>query len=168
MSDQTDQTTSDQTDQTTSEQTDQEVIDEIRARYEIDHRLPYPAEVAITMRADGTVTLRGTVGSFQQRKAAVDIARSVDGVAAVDDELRVDLRDRYVDAQIRGSALQALLESDEVPKDGIDVSVSGGWLTLKGEVKHQSESDAAFDAVSGVEGVGGITNKIEVITSGGH
>jgi hypothetical protein len=31
---------------------------------------------------------------------------------------------------------------------------------------HQYDSDAAFDAVRRLSGVGGITNKIEVITAG--
>jgi hypothetical protein len=39
-------------------------------------------------------------------------------------------------------------------------------LTVKGEVKHQSQSDAAFDAVRRLRGIGGITNKIVVITAG--
>jgi hypothetical protein len=32
--------------------------------------------------------------------------------------------------------------------------------------RHQSESDAAFEAVVHVPGVGGITNKIKVVTAG--
>jgi osmotically-inducible protein OsmY len=37
--------------------------------------------------------------------------------------------------------------------------------TLKGQVRHQDESDAAFEDVSGLEGVGGITNEIKVVTA---
>ena len=47
----------------------------------------------------------------------------------------------------------------EVPEDRIEVGVVDCWLTLDGEVKHQYESNAAFEAVSGVPGVGGITNE---------
>ncbi|MGZ4267440.1 MAG: BON domain-containing protein [Solirubrobacteraceae bacterium] len=53
-----------------------------------------------------------------------------------------------------------------MPEDRIEVGVVDGWLTLNGEVKHQYESNAAFEAVSGVPGVGGITNEIKVITAG--
>jgi osmotically-inducible protein OsmY len=50
----------------------------------------------------------------------------------------------------------------------IQVHVADGWLTLSGQVKHQSVSNAAFEAVSGLPGVGGITNKIQIITAGGY
>jgi osmotically-inducible protein OsmY len=43
---------------------------------------------------------------------------------------------------------------------------SRGEAVAKGEVKHQSENDAAFEAVSRLPGVGGITNEIKVITAG--
>jgi osmotically-inducible protein OsmY len=46
------------------------------------------------------------------------------------------------------------------------VNVADRWLTLNGRVKHQSESDAAFEAVSDLPGVGGITNRIVVVTAG--
>jgi osmotically-inducible protein OsmY len=78
----------------------------------------------------------------------------------------LNLRDHWDDDTIRGAALQALMSSDNVPADRVDVKVDAGWLTLKGEVKHQFDSDAAFAAVSGVTGVGGITNEIKVITAG--
>jgi osmotically-inducible protein OsmY len=145
--------------------TDNIIVNETRAMLESDPRIPHPAEVAVSER-DGTVMLRGSVGSFHQHRAAVQIAKSVHGVHAVEDELHVDLGDHWNDDEIRGVALQTLMSRADVPADRIEVSVADGWLTLKGEVKHQSESDAAFDAASTVSGVGGITNEIKVITAG--
>ncbi len=144
---------------------DKQIAEEARAMLESDSRVPHPGEIAVLART-GTVNLRGTVGSFAQRQAAVEIARSVPGVRGVTDELRVDLRDRSEDDEVRGAALQALMSSAAVPPDRVDVGVADGWLTLKGEVKHQEDSDAAFAAVSGLPGVGGITNEIKVITAG--
>ena len=60
------------------------------------------------------------------------------------------------------------MSSPDVPADQIEVKVDAAWLTMTGEVKRQNESNAAFEAVSQVAGVGGITNKITVITAGGH
>ena len=141
------------------------ITDEIRARLESDHRVPHPAEVAVSER-HGAVTLRGSVGTLHQRRAIVKIARAVPGVLAVEDELWVDPRDRWQDNEVRGAVLQVLMSTDAVPADRIDVTVSNGWLTLKGEVKHQYENDAAFEAVSALPAVSGITNEIKVITAG--
>ena len=141
------------------------IIHEDRAKLDKNSHIPHPKEIAISER-EGDVTLRGNVGDFRQRKAAVEAAKSVRGVRAVEDQLTVDLRDRWGDGEIRGAALQALMSSDAVPADRVDVKVDAGWLTLKGEVKHQYDSDAAFAAVSSVPGVGGITNVIKVITAG--
>jgi osmotically-inducible protein OsmY len=140
---------------------------EIRSRYDADPRILYPAEIALEER-DGTVTLRGTVGDFRQRHAAAKIAGEVRGVRRVEDDLTVDLRDHWDDEQLRGAALQALIDDDDVPADQIDATVSSAWLTLSGEVKHQSQSNAAFEAVAGLPGMGGITNKIRVVAPAGR
>ena len=146
---------------------DEQVIDQIRASYVRDPRIQHAAELAVTERA-GTVTLRGTVRSPNQRRVAVDIAKSVRGVRAVVDELSIHPRDNWRDDELRGVALQALISSPDVPDEQIDATVANAWLTLTGRVKRQSESTAAFEAVSEVSGVGGITNKIEVATAGGY
>jgi osmotically-inducible protein OsmY len=112
------------------------------------------------------VTLRGSVTSFRERRAAVDVARRVRGVRHVADELAIDLRDHWEDDEIRGLALQRLIDDADVPAERIEVRVSNGWLTLKGEVKHQYQNNAAFEAVTDVPGIGGITNEIKVITAG--
>jgi osmotically-inducible protein OsmY len=114
----------------------------------------------------GTVTLRGTVESFAQRRAAVQDAEETEGVYEVDDQLVVDLLGDYrrEDDEIRGIALQFLTWDIEVPVESIDVRVDDGWVTLSGEVDFQFESDAAFDDVAGLYGVVGITDEITVST----
>ena len=145
----------------------EQVIDQIRHRYARDPRIQHPDQVAVTEKA-GMVTLRGTVRSRHQRRAAIEIAKSVRGVRVVEDELLVDPRDHYRDDELRGTALQALMSNDEVPIDQINVTVADGWLTLTGRVTRQPESNAAFETVVELPGVGGITNKIETVTAGGH
>jgi osmotically-inducible protein OsmY len=144
---------------------DQVIVDEIRDALASDPRVHNAAEVAVSERA-GRVTLRGTVRSLHQRQTVVGIAGSVRGVRAVDDELRIDPRDHWKDEELRGAALQALICDDSVPADWLDVKVTAGWVTLTGEVDHQSDSDAAFAAVRRLDGVGGITNEIRVVTAG--
>jgi len=63
---------------------DDSVIDDVRAVLAGDPRLPAAGEIAVDVDAFGTsVTLRGTVGSFAQKRAAVTDARRVNGVADV-------------------------------------------------------------------------------------
>ena len=130
---------------------------------EHDPRLPSSGEIAVS--ADGgLVTLRGTVESFSQRRAAVKDAKKIDGVYEVDDQLKVNLlgADRREDDEIRGVALQALIWDTEVPSDLVDVKVEDGWITLKGDVSYQFQSDAAYDDVASLYGVYGVTNEIVV------
>ena len=128
-----------------------------------DPRLPDSAEIAVS--ADGgVVTLRGTVERLSQRRAAAKDAKKIDGVYDVDDQLKVNLlgADRREDDEIRGVALQALIWDTEVPSDLVDVKVEDGWITLKGDVSYQFQSDAAYDDVASLYGVYGVTNEIKV------
>jgi osmotically-inducible protein OsmY len=130
---------------------------------DLDPRIPSPVEIAVS--ADGgAVTLRGTVERFNQRRAAIQDAKKIDGVYEVDDQLKVSLAgtDRREDDEIRGVALQALIWDTEVPSDTVDVKVQDGWITLKGDVSFQFQSDAAYDDVESLYGVYGVTNEIRV------
>src|SRR6476620_7193649 len=94
------------------------VIDDVRAVLANDPRLPAADEIAVDAFG-ATVTLRGTVGSFAQKRAAVSDARRAGGVADVFDELNVRLLDddRRNDAEIRGAALQRLIWDSLIPGD---------------------------------------------------
>ena len=136
----------------------------VRSALAEDPRLPYPDEIAIDTY-DGMVTLRGTVGSFAQNRAAVADARGTRGVFDVYDEIEVRLldQDRREDAEIRGAALQRLMWDPDLVADYLDVHVKDGWLTLKGDVDRQYQSDKAFDHAASLRGVTGITNDIKVV-----
>jgi osmotically-inducible protein OsmY len=138
---------------------------DVRAEIVLDPRIADADEIAI-WTSDGTVTLRGTVGSFAQRRAAVADARKIQGVYDVYDELEVRLLDdnRRDDAEIRGIALQMLMWDVEIPAELLDVHVTDGWVTLKGDVDFQYQSDDAFDDVASLMGVVGVTNEIRVTT----
>jgi osmotically-inducible protein OsmY len=136
---------------------------DVRAELAGDRRIPFPDEIAVEAYLD-TITLRGTVGSFSERRAAVDDARRTRGVVDVYDELRVRLLndDRRADAEIRGEALQKLVSDPALPGEYLDVHVSDGWVTLKGVVDHQYQSDDAYEHLAGLDGITGITNALKV------
>jgi osmotically-inducible protein OsmY len=141
------------------------IEDDLRELLLVDQRISDPGAIAVSAN-HGLVTLRGTVGTFAARRAAVKDARSVEGVDEVDDQLQVRLldEDRRADADIRGVVLQTLEWDSRVPAELIDVKVADGWITLKGDANYQFQSDAAFDDVTRLGGVIGITNEIRVPT----
>jgi osmotically-inducible protein OsmY len=146
------------------ETTSAQVQSDVRSAIADDPRIPYSGEIAVDAYG-GAVTLRGTLGSFAERQAAVSDARRTRGVIDVYDELQVRLldRDRREDAEIRGAALQRLMWDPELVAEYLDVHVKDGWATLKGDVDHQYQSDKAFDHVAGLRGITGVTNEIKVI-----
>ena len=143
--------------------TSDRIQDDVRSALADDPRIPYVDEIAVEAYGDA-VTLRGTVGSFAEKQAAIADARRTRGVYDVYDELRVRLldRDRREDAEIRGAALQRLMWDPQLVADYLGVEVKDGWVTLKGDVDHQFQSDKAFDHVARLSGVTGVTNEIRV------
>ena len=144
--------------------TSDQIQEDVRLAIAGDPRIPYAHSIAVEAVGD-SVLLRGTVGNYAEKRAAVADARRTRGVFTVDDELRVRLMDldRRADAEIRGAALQRLAWDSEIPGDYLDADVRDGWVTLKGDVDFQFQSDVAFDDVAGLHGVTGVTNEIRVV-----
>src|SRR6266508_215399 len=86
-------------------------------------------EIAVSAN-DGTVTLRGTVGSFRQKREAQKAAERVYGVVFVDNQLdvRILTEQRREDAELRGDVLQALMLDMLVPST-VDATVKDGFVT---------------------------------------
>jgi osmotically-inducible protein OsmY len=110
---------------------------------------------------DGVVTLRGTVGSFRQKREAKKAAERVWGVLSVDNELDVKLmgEQRREDADLRGDVLQALMLDSLVPTT-IDAWVENGFITLTGNVDWQYQRDEAEFVAGNLLGVVGLENDI--------
>ena len=136
--------------------TSNRIQEDVRAALADDPRIAFPEEIAVKAVGD-SVLLRGTVGGFGEKQAAIADARRTRGVYTVDDELRVRLmdRDRRADAEIRGAALQRLMWDSQLVADYLGVEVKHGWVTLTGEVDHQFQSDKAFGHVADLKGVTG-------------
>lgn len=110
----------------------------------------------------GVVTLAGTVESFADKLEAERIAKRVEGVRAVANELEVRLASnlRRTDADIAAAALDALRWRPKIPADRLQVTVSDGWLTLEGDVDWWYQREEAACAVRGLAGVVGVSNQI--------
>jgi osmotically-inducible protein OsmY len=122
-----------------------------------------PNEIGVAVK-DGVVTLTGWVDSYAKRWAAEDAAHRVRGVKAVANEIEVRLSaiDERTDADIAAAAVRALEWDAFVPVDKIDVTVSKGWVTLKGEVEWQYQRADAERVVRRLTGVKGVSNLITV------
>jgi osmotically-inducible protein OsmY len=112
---------------------------------------------------DGAVTLRGTVGSFREKREAQKAAERVYGVTSVDNELKVRILDNQGrdDAELRGDILQALMLDGVVPKS-VDATVSDGWVTLTGKASWGYQRDEAELVAGNIDGVVGLDDKIEL------
>jgi osmotically-inducible protein OsmY len=120
-----------------------------------------PNEIGVTVK-DGVVTLTGWVDSYTKRWAAEEAAHRVKGVKAVANDLEVRLGTERNDADIAAAAVRALEWDAFVPIDKIDVTVSKGWVTLKGEVEWWYQKQDAERVVSRLQGVKGVSNLIVV------
>jgi osmotically-inducible protein OsmY len=134
------------------------VEDELESEPQVDSRA-----IAVSARG-GEVTLRGTVGSFREKREAANAAGRVAGVREVDNRLQVRLLDddRREDADLRGAVLQALMLDKAIPRT-IDVKVKDGVVTLSGATPyHFVRAESEFVA-GNVAGVLHVDNRIELI-----
>jgi osmotically-inducible protein OsmY len=142
--------------------TDADIQREVLAELKWDPRL-HPNEVGVIVK-DGVVTLTGQVDSYMKRWAAEDAAHRVRGVKAVanDIEVRLPLSGERTDADVAAAAVRALEWDAMIPVDRFDVTVSKGWVTLKGEVDWQFQKEDAERVVRRLSGVKGLTDLITV------
>ena len=113
---------------------------------------------------EGVVTLRGNVGSYVEKVTAERVALRVYGVKAVANDLAVHLASIYerTDTESARAAVAALQWHTMLPHDRVTVTVTNGWLALKGTLDWQYQKDAAARAVRDLTGVKGVTNDITV------
>jgi osmotically-inducible protein OsmY len=130
----------------------QELENAVKEELDFDPKVD-AASVAIQAN-DGTVTLRGTVGSFFEKRSAQKAAEGVWGVVKVDNKLDVHLLvgARRDDAELRGDVLQALMLDAIVPSS-IDASVYEGVVTLNGQAQRAFQRDEALRVAGNVRGV---------------
>ena len=115
---------------------------------------------------DGAVTLRGTVGSFREKREAKKAAERVYGVTSVDNQLQVRIMSdaRRDDADVRGAVLQALMLDSLVPST-IDARVEDGYVTLTGTADWNYQRFEAEDVAANIVGVLDVTDEIELTAS---
>jgi osmotically-inducible protein OsmY len=124
------------------------VTDELRWDPKVDSS-------SVAVDADGgTVTLRGTVGSFREKREARKAAERVKGVVDVKNDLQVRpmIGSTRSDADLRKDVLQALMLDTVVPET-IDAQVVDAEVALTGTAEWQYQRDEAMHVAGNIRGV---------------
>jgi osmotically-inducible protein OsmY len=113
----------------------------------------------------GVITLTGHVSSYAEKTAAEKAAKRVRGVHGVAQEIEVRYPEekKIADDQIAKRALDILAWNVQLPAGVLQVTVSGGWVTLTGEVEWYYQKQMAELAVRKLSGVTGISNLIRIV-----
>jgi osmotically-inducible protein OsmY len=122
-----------------------------------------PNEIGVIVK-DGVVTLTGTMTSYTAKFAAEEAAHRVRGVKAVANDIEVKLfpGTERSDAAIAEAVVRALERDALIPIEKLEVTVSDGWVTLRGNVEWHYQREDAYDVVRRIAGVKGVRNLIVV------
>lgn len=120
-------------------------------------------DIAVAVR-DGVVTLTGFVHTYGDKYAAEGIAKRVQGVVGVADDIEVHLpwEGRRADPEIARDAVAALKDQLPHSADGIQVTVKDGRLTLEGNVEWNYQRNRAEEAVRHIKGVKAVKNRLAI------
>jgi len=146
----------------TETRTDLEIQQEVLAELKYDPRVQ-ATEIGVTVK-DGVVALTGWVDSYTKKWAAEEAAHRVRGVKAVanDIEVRLPLSAERTDLDIAAAVARALEWDAMLDLNKLDVTVSKGWVTLRGQVEWQFQKEDAERVVRRIAGVKGVTNLVTV------
>lgn len=136
----------------------QNILDELEFEPSID-----AAHIGVAVE-DGIVTLTGHVSSYWEKTTAENVVKRVKGVKGIAEEIEVRLigHKGIADDEIAKRAVNAITWNISIPKDKVQVKVQDGLITLTGKLEWQYQKNAAAEAVSGLAGVVGVANQIEI------
>ena len=114
---------------------------------------------------DGVVYLRGKVDSSEAKAAATDVAKGIDGVKNVKNELQVVAPGARAaveadDKQIYKNVEQRFKQDPQLKNAKIDAKVDAGVVVLTGEVKSIDTSARASEIARSVPGVRSVKNDL--------
>jgi hyperosmotically inducible protein len=115
---------------------------------------------------NGMVSLRGKVASADQKRAAEEVAKTVEGVTSVRNDLQVvpSAERKAVNAEDKDlkNAVQSRIKQDaRLKASDIDVRVDAGVVTLTGDVKDLGARARASEVARSVPGVRSVKNELQ-------
>lgn len=139
----------------------------VKAKYAGDQRLK-DSDIKVDT-VNGTVTLSGTAKTEDAKKAAEELAKQVDGVASVDNQITTSSTAGTAENRAKGAAekservvsdswistkVKSSLLADHTTKGlNIAVKTTNGTVNLSGTVSSQAELDRAVQIAKNIKGV---------------
>lgn len=141
-----------------------------------EHLNPFELDVDVEK---GTAKIAGTVDSEAEKSLAVELARGIEGIHDVRDEIVVgdpskkqapaaessderSFSELVSDATTTATVKSRLLWNSGTSGSEIDVDTAGGVVTLKGQVASDVEKDLAVEIAENTEGVRRVEDRLEV------
>jgi len=121
-------------------------------------------DIAVAVK-DAVVTLTGFVHHYDEKVEAEKAAKRVNGVKGVANDLEVHLPDvdQRPDPEIARDAAAAIRHQLPTAWEQVKITVVAGRITLEGELEWRYQRELAEDAVRGLRGVTGVTNRIRIV-----
>jgi hyperosmotically inducible periplasmic protein len=114
----------------------------------------------------GVVTLRGKVGSDAEKKTAAEVAKGIEGVTQVKNNLEVvpSAEKKAVnrkDDEITKAVKERLAKDAQLKGSSVGVRSDNGVVTLTGDAKNLDARAHASQLARGVEGVKAVKNELK-------
>jgi hyperosmotically inducible periplasmic protein len=166
------QTTTDKVKTTTQETTDKAMTSTKDAWLASKTKIALYADQRVSGNAinvdarDGMIVLRGKVTSTEEKKAAEDIARRIEGVTQVKNNLEVvpSAEKKAVnrkDDEITKAVKERLAKDAQLKGSSVGVRSDNGVVTLTGDAKNLDARARASQLARGVEGVKAVKNELK-------
>lgn len=151
------------------------ITTKVKSRLETDRNLD-SSQVQVKTQ-NKVVTLSGSVPTPTEKEHAIAVARSVENVADVVDDLSVATGAMASaqapqglppdDTSITQAVMQKLQTQPETASEKIDVDTRQGVVTLSGTVKTAEQKDEVLQIARNTQGVQGVEDRLTVATVGG-
>lgn len=113
---------------------------------------------------DGIATMRGTIDTYWKKLKITELARNVTGVLDVVNEVAIVPTRAHTDQAIAKDVMNAIDRNSRTRYENIDVAVSGGVVSLAGNVSNWKIKEELLEIASCTAGVRDIIDRLQVTT----
>jgi len=140
---------------------DREIVERIKKK--LDEKMQLSAmDINVDCR-DGNVILYGVVDVLGEKMFAEEIARSIDGVKSIENDITISMDSSNItDSHIKNEIENKLhLSEKQEGLTNVGVDVKGGTAVLMGSVEDDLDKKKAIELASSARGVAKIVDNIK-------